>query len=585
MSNVTVIAHHMVTPLGHGSEWNYRQILAGRTAVRRHRAVDFGLKDDFMAAIIEEPIAAPRAQSLALLCLSEMVETLPDALPADDTLLVLSTTKGNVLTGEECTASIDGLPEMAETLRKALGLTMPALVVSTACTSGLSAIIAAKRALESGRCRRAIVCGVEVQGRFIVSGFQSLYALSDEPCQPFSANRHGLNVGEAAACMLLALNEGDAGWTLADSSSRNDAFHISQPSRTAEGSTAVLQNVLKGCGMMEDAACPSSDHLARTNAIGFVSLHGTATLYNDEMEAKALSRAGLSDVPAISLKGYFGHTMGAAGVLETIISMLASEHGVLPATMGYDDELGTSKPLGISSQAQTCPKRSPFVKLISGFGGCNAALLMRYCGETSATVNLPSGTTSPARKAPVQGSVTAVSTSGVAVVHDVRLASDAHDVDTLTALYRSLLLDYPKFHKMDALSQLGFLASEMLLERCGEERFVPRHDRAIVLASSKGCWSTDCRYADTLRQPDGFFPSPSLFVYTLPNIVAGEIAIRNSLHGEASMYLLPRYDEAALRQLAIEAMSDGETRSVILGWLDYQDDEHYEAIFQLIEHL
>ena len=141
----------------------------------------------------------------------------------------------------------------------------------------------------------------------------------------------------------------------------NDANHISGPSRTGEGSFRCLQ-----------ALNLNRDELA------FVSVHGTSTLYNDEMESIALDRAGLADVPMFSLKGIYGHTMGAAGVLETILSMQAVDDGCVLGTRGFE-ELGVSRSVRLSAQNGQTSKRS-FIKLLSGFGGCNAAMLFRKGG-------------------------------------------------------------------------------------------------------------------------------------------------------------------------------------------------------------
>ena len=144
---------------------------------------------------------------------------------------------------------------------------------------------------------------------------------------------------------------------------RNDASHISNPSKTAEGCFRALSRVLDHC---------EEGELALVNA------HGTSTLYNDEMEAMALKRAQLSEIPVNSLKGYYGHTMGAAGILETIITMHAIDDHTVLGTRGFE-ERGVSCRVNVSGDNRPTDKRA-FVKLISGFGGCNAAMLFRKGG-------------------------------------------------------------------------------------------------------------------------------------------------------------------------------------------------------------
>ena len=152
-------------------------------------------------------------------------------------------------------------------------------------------------------------------------------------------------------------------WVACRGAIRNDANHISGPSRTGEGSYRALKVALGD---------------VNPDQIAFINTHGTATVYNDEMESVAIERAGLSQVPVNGLKGYYGHTMGAAGILETILSMYAiDEHNIL-ATRGYET-LGVTHPLVVSNQNHPTDKRM-FIKLLSGFGGCNAALLFAKGG-------------------------------------------------------------------------------------------------------------------------------------------------------------------------------------------------------------
>lgn len=156
----------------------------------------------------------------------------------------------------------------------------------------------------------------------------------------------------------------------------------------------------------------------------------------------------------------------------------------------------------------------------------------------------------------------------------------------LTECYRKCHADYPKYFKMDALCRLGFVASELLLQTQDEERFVPREDRAIVLASCHGCAETDRRYQATIQDADNYFPSPAVFVYTLPNIVTGEIAIRNKYLGETSMFLFEdNSDEDALLGLLQRlAFQDMTTTSALTGWIDYVDSEHFIAKLYLLTY-
>ena len=153
----------------------------------------------------------------------------------------------------------------------------------------------------------------------------------------------------------------------------------------------------------------------------------------------------------------------------------------------------------------------------------------------------------------------------------------------LTELYRAYIGDYPKFFKMDTLSKLGFVASEMLLKDEGKERFVSREDRAVVLFNKTASLQADTNYQATIQDPENFFPSPAAFVYTLPNIVTGEIAIRNKYYGETSFIVTESCDAQIMARQLMNAFQDPMTQSILGGWLDCNDENHFEARLFLVE--
>lgn len=146
----------------------------------------------------------------------------------------------------------------------------------------------------------------------------------------------------------------------------------------------------------------------------------------------------------------------------------------------------------------------------------------------------------------------------------------------LTALYRKYVNDYPRFFKMDGLSKLGFIASELLLQSTGEERFVDRDDRAVVLGSFTGSRATDEHYQHTISDKNNYYPSPSLFVRTLPNIVVSEIAIRNHYHGETMFYLLDKeFFPWDLITASIGEIPD--IKDALCGILEYKNENDFKA--------
>lgn len=369
---IHVISDNIISPLGVTSEGNYASVKAGVSKLKCY-SDKWNIPEAFVASLIERPTVEEMFtrlsektdytffEKLGITSISSALEKCDIDATSERVIFVISSTKGNVDLLDVQNDSADErvfLGVTAERIARFFRNPNVPIVVSNACISGVCAQITAQRLLESERYDYAVVLGIDCQSKFIISGFQSFKALSESECKPFDTLRTGLNLGEAAATIIFSRMSNDgAVWHLIKGAIRNDANHISGPSRTGEGSYRALK-VLNA---------PSD--------IAFINVHGTATPYNDEMESIAIDRAGLSEIPVNALKGFYGHTMGAAGVLETIISMKAIDDNTILGTRGYSEH-GVSRRLNISSQNRFTDKNS-FIKLLSGFGGCNAALLMQ----------------------------------------------------------------------------------------------------------------------------------------------------------------------------------------------------------------
>ena len=282
--------------------------------------------------------------------------------------LIVSTTKGNidVLSDDsEFPKERAYLSRLGQVLKMHFGFVTEPIVVSNACVSGVLAIAVARRMIHRGSFDQAFVVAGDLVSPFIISGFNSFQALSDSPCRPYCRTRSGINIGEVAASVLVTRDEKnlvDESVAILGEASCNDANHISGPSRTGEGLYRSVTSALA------DARLSPKD-------IDYISAHGTATMYNDEMEAIAFNRADLHSTPLNSLKGYFGHTLGASGLVETIIGMHSLHRNTLFASKGFQ-ELGVSKPLNLIRET-TSKNISTFLKTASGFGGSNSAAVFR----------------------------------------------------------------------------------------------------------------------------------------------------------------------------------------------------------------
>ncbi|HET8737724.1 MAG TPA: beta-ketoacyl synthase N-terminal-like domain-containing protein, partial [Pricia sp.] len=278
--------------------------------------------------------------------------------------LIVSTTKGNIdvlETRSRFPKERAYLGTLGKEIQGFFGFATEPIVLSNACVSGVLAISVAKRLVNQEKFDHVFVVAGDLVTKFILSGFNSFQALSDAPCRPYCISRSGINIGEVAASVLVTRDKNrlvDESVEILGDASCNDANHISGPSRNGEGLFRSITAAMKEAKLL-------------SGEIDYISAHGTATFYNDEMEAIAFNRAGLAHTPLNSLKGYFGHTLGASGLLETILGMHALQRNTLLATKGFQ-ELGVSKPLNII-QRTTFQKLNTFLKTASGFGGSNTA--------------------------------------------------------------------------------------------------------------------------------------------------------------------------------------------------------------------
>jgi len=174
-----------------------------------------------------------------------------------------------------------------------------------------------------------------------------------------------------------------------------------------------------------------------------------------------------------------------------------------------------------------------------------------------------------------------ITTSSV-TVNGQALETHATGAQLLREVYRDHLGGYPKFFKMDALCRLGYVASELLL-RQEQPRQQDIDSRAIILFNTSGSMANDTEYQRTIQHADDYFPSPAVFVYTLPNIVTGEIAIANHYRSETAFYLLPQRDEEVMRRMVQATLdSDPSITSVITGWVECSSPDQFEAELQLL---
>ncbi|URM37944.1 beta-ketoacyl synthase N-terminal-like domain-containing protein [Flavobacterium anhuiense] len=362
-----------ITPLGFDVESNISAILNGDSGIQLHNDVSL-MPNPFYASIIsDEKINSAfskistetkysRLEKMMILALEPIIKNSGVALNSK-TAFILSTTKGNVTAlANDSEESFNNahLDVLAKNVADFFGFQTQPIVVSNACVSGILAVSVAKRMIQSELYDNVFVVAGDEVSEFVLSGFNAFQAMSELPCKPYSKNRTGVSLGEATAAVLVSANLATAKIKVIGDSSINDANHISGPSRTGEGLFRSIQNALKEAQI-------------EANKLDYISAHGTATPYNDEMEAIALNRLDLQNVPVNSLKGYYGHTLGASGLLETVIAIESANQNKLFESKGFD-EIGVSEDINVIERNEEATIEY-FLKTASGFGGCNTAVV------------------------------------------------------------------------------------------------------------------------------------------------------------------------------------------------------------------
>lgn len=360
-------AEQIIAPLGRGIEETFSNAINGKTGLRKLQEPFSGVTD-FFAAKFDDSSTSFQIEDFAEECCQRSLRDLDFTYQREERwLFVLSTTKGDINHLKHGDTARANPFYLMEQLQKRLPFSSEGKVISCACISGLSAFIYAADKIAAGQYDHALIVGADAFSEFTSLGFDSFFALDDEQCKPFDKSRKGLNLGEGAASIVLSKNpelfKGAAIRYLGGATS-NDANHISGPSRTGEGLYRAVSKTLRYSGK-------SASH------IDFVSAHGTGTLFNDEMEAIAFSRLGLQDVPLNSLKGYFGHTLGASSLIELAMTMQSMRTGLLLKTYGCG-KAGTEAELNVLLENRKEDVKVA-LKTASGFGGCNAAILIEKC--------------------------------------------------------------------------------------------------------------------------------------------------------------------------------------------------------------
>lgn len=374
MHSVPVITDSdILTPYGHGVDLCFNALMSGKSAISDISRFRAGAFFSQVGATVQG-LSYHEGMSLVMQMLEPLFEGFKGSTPHDARLL-LATTKGEIDLLEKAVLTGEGDPaesRLEKLLAKVVGMSGAdgdGMVVSAACTSSSVAVARGASMIRNGLTDCVLVVACDSLTEFVYSGFSSLMALDKLPARPFDRGRAGLSVGEAAGLMLLMSEERAvreerriacriAGWGIS-----NDANHMTGPSRESEGLIRAINSAFESSGIEKEG-------------IGFISAHGTGTPYNDQMEIRAFrSIFGDAALPTYGIKGGIGHTMGAAGLLETAVAAKAMSENVIPPTVNLlepdNDAAGW-----VSTLPQPVRPGTAALVTNAGFNGVNSALLL-----------------------------------------------------------------------------------------------------------------------------------------------------------------------------------------------------------------
>lgn len=518
-----VVAWDLVTSYGWGIEACWKGLLSSQSGVRP--VVHFNASHFRSSWAGTVPVLAGEG--------SRVIQMLSPLLQSDDwspdVYVILATTVGEIDLLERALLQGEGRPEdcrldhLLGKVLKLTGSTSGGEVISAACASSSAALARAAQLIQSKARDSVLVVACDAVTEYVYSGFSSLMALDPLPARPFDRKRQGLTLGEAAGFILLMSPERAGqerrpilghilGWGI-----RCDANHMTGPSRDGQGLFLAIEEALRSAGMPRQA-------------VAAISAHGTGTLYNDSMEMKAFRRVfGNESVPTCSVKGGLGHTLGAAGLLEAILSLKSLSEKRIPGTIGLA-EVDEEAAGWVSSEPVPVPQTGVILSTNSGFGGVNVALLLQ-AADAPVLLQPPASSLRPL-----------LSLLGAGWIEDgaygqvrSRLYCPFSEGTTLDTLHRTeAIFSSPvkDFGRLDPLSKRTLCAVALALKDAGIEK-AEGHKRSIGILGTgpEGCLNAHVAYFRDYLDSGRRMGRGNLFIYTLPSSALAEAAIHFGLQG------------------------------------------------------
>ncbi len=576
-----------MTPLGPNVEETWERLVRGERAIRPVTLFETQGQRASMAGevgVVDLPTAPPdvvgawsRTSGMAVSAAAEAMRMARLHAGGARVGLVIGSTTGGMFETERLLATLHGEPECRRTLVSMLSHPLTATgdrlderlgpfarvrTLSSACSSGANAIVVAAAWLLAGEVDAVVAGGSDGLCRLTLTGFNAIAALDPEPCRPFDRRRHGTNLGEGAGFLVIeraetARSRGAspvaelAGWALGA-----EAHHITHPAPDG----AVVASLIE-CALDRAQMFPRD--------VDYVNAHGTGTLANDRMEAAALRRALGDDVrrvPISSSKAQIGHTLGAAGAIEAVITALVVARRTIVPTAGLDEPDASLGLLHVPHVGREVASVRAAVSNAFGFGGMDTVLVFAPAGPGHEATPGVAGPVRAARPSTRPGSPVVV--TGAAVFGPCgRLASEG-----CAALPEGLsgssgpvdpdpFLDVARSRRLDFAARLATVVVEQALQESGP----PREGIGIVLGSAFGSVDGCAAFMHRIFERGPRLASPAEFPNLVPSAPVGHVSIYGSLHGPAfGTSNLAVSGEGAVVQ-ACQFVAAGEAARIVAG--------------------
>ncbi len=553
----------IISPLGNGLSATEQSLRQNRSALEPLALFSL-LQDAPLPAgqVSDLQLLSPYPRTHHLASIAAQQAMAGSSSPPD--AIILGTTTGGILTTEELLRKkaqdkeryrYHGLGTVAGQLARELGCPGPALVVSTACSSGVAAIAMAMKMLRQGLARTVLAGGVDSLCRLTYFGFHSLQLVDRAGCRPLDKNRQGMAVAEGAGMLLLTTEKPQNCYgVLLGAGLSCDAYHPAAPHPEGEGAFSAMQNALADAGLAPED-------------IGYINLHGTGTPDNDLAESKAVRRLFTSLPPLSSIKGASGHSLAAAGAVEAVVSTIAVNQGLMPANTGLQQ---VDPALGLTPL--TRPVEGPVKAVLSnsfGFGGNNGSLII---GADNAWPRRMFRQNRPGL-AVLGYSCLSGAGETAATLGQIKNGASAAGMAELGTIAKTLP---PRLIRR--LKRLPRIALSLATQALAQSPFKEQKPDAVFMGTSWGALSETCDFLTRLEESKEQFPSPTDFVGSVHNGPASQVAM---LFGATGPNITTSGGDYSFEQalLSAELMLDGSADpALILGV-----DEGHEVLSPLLD--